>query len=73
MKSYGSFYIFPVRPYRTVHRRTVDREKTYVIKGPLDLICEHPVHVRHDLHGHVYEAFGEDEADVIRRRQGIRS
>ena len=45
------------------------KRRTYVVKGPLDLVCEHTVHVRHDLDRHVDEALGEDEAKVVRGRQ----
>lgn len=40
----------------------------YLFDGPLDLFGKHGVHGGHDLDRHVDEAFGEDEADVIRLR-----
>lgn len=44
---------------------------THIVESPLDLVREHTVHVRHDLHGHVDETLREDEANVVRGRQTV--
>jgi hypothetical protein len=38
---------------------------THVINGPLDFVCQHAIHRRDDLHGHIDQTLAEHQADVI--------
>lgn len=48
-----------------IYVATTFSNETDSVYGPLNFFREHAVHWRHDLHGHVDEAFGEDERDVV--------
>ena len=47
--------------------QVTERGGAHVVDCPLNLVREHAVHVRHDLHRHVDEALAENETDVVLR------
>ena len=48
-------------------RDTIRLSIAYIVIRPLDLIRKHTVHMRYDLHRHVYQSLAEYETDVILR------
>jgi len=39
---------------------------TYIIDRPFDLVCQHSVHRRNDLHWHVDQSLAEDQSHLRR-------
>ena len=48
-------------------RGTIRLNIAYIVIRPLDFVRKHTVHMRYDLHRHVYQSLAEYKTDVILR------